>query len=137
MAGFKETFTKGLTTINMKTSNFMEESKLKTYISSLENEVHALEQGLGRTVYEKWKSGAEYKEGMEEVLTEIQSKYDAIEEQKKNIEKLHEEERQVLGSSQASAGAQQAAPSGIFCPACGAPNDPSYKFCCKCGSPLT
>lgn len=138
MAGFKESFTKGLTTINMKTSNFMEESKLKTYITSLENEISSLEQGLGRSIYEKWKSGEEYKEGMEEVLTKIQSKYDAIEEQKKNIAKLHEEEKQILGSSQAAAsGTQQAQPSGMFCPACGAPNDPSYKFCCKCGASLT
>jgi hypothetical protein len=67
---------------------------------------------------------------MEESLNAIQAKYDAIEEQKKNIEKLHEEEKQVLGTP------QQSAPSGRFCPACGAPNDPSYKFCCKCGKQL-
>ena len=32
MANLKDSFTKGLATINVKTSNFMEENKLKTYI---------------------------------------------------------------------------------------------------------
>lgn len=129
MAGFKESITKGITTINMKTSNFMEESKYKTHITSLENEINTLELNLGKTIFEKWKSGADYKEGIEDALNTIQSKYDAIDEQKRNIEKLHEEEKQILGN-------QPNQPTGKFCTKCGAPNDPNYKFCCKCGNPL-
>lgn len=152
MAGFKESITKGITTINMKTSNFMEESKYKTYITSLENEINTLKLNLGSTIYEKWKSGADYKEGIEEALNIIQSKYDAIEEQKRNIEKLHEEEKQILGNQQVQpvskaqqvppvqpvSGAQPVPPvSGtVFCSKCGAPNESNYKFCCKCGNPL-
>lgn len=137
MAGFKESFTKGITTINMKTSNFMEESKYKTYITSLENEINTLELNLGKSIFEKWKCGADYKEGIEEVLNTIQSKYDAIEEQKQNIEKLREQEKQILGTPQAGA-VPPVAPTGTgtFCTKCGAPNDPNYKFCCKCGAPL-
>lgn len=129
MAGFKESITKGITTINMKTSNFMEESKYKTHITSLENEINTLELNLGKSIFEKWKSGADYKEGIEDTLNTIQSKYDAIDEQKRNIEKLHEEEKQILGN-------QKNQPTGTFCTKCGAPNDPNYKFCCKCGNPL-
>jgi formate dehydrogenase maturation protein FdhE len=153
MAGFKESFTKGLTTINMKTSNFMEESKIKTHISSLENEINTIELNFGRSIFEKWKNGADYKEGMEETLNLINSKYMEIETQKQNIEKLHEEEKQVLGTQQAQPVApapgvqqaqpvapapetQQAAAQGKFCPACGSLNDPNYKFCCKCGNAL-
>lgn len=132
MAGFKESITKGITTINMKTSNFMEESKCKTYITSLENEINTLELNLGKTIYEKWKSGADYKEGIEDALNAIQSKFDAIEEQKHNIEKLREEEKQILGNQSN----QPSQPTGTFCTKCGAPNDPNYKFCCKCGNPL-
>jgi DNA mismatch repair ATPase MutS len=139
MAGFKESFTKGITTINMKTSNFMEESKIKTHISSLENEINAIELNLGKSIFEKWKNGEDYKEGYEETLTLIQSKYTEIETQKQNIEKLHEEEKQVLGTQPAApvpGTPQAAAQGGKFCPACGAPNDPNYKFCCKCGTAL-
>jgi formyltetrahydrofolate synthetase len=150
MAGFKESFTKGLTTINMKTSNFMEETKIKTHISSLENEINTIELNLGKSLFEKWKNGEEYKEGIEETLTLIQSKYDEIETQRQNIEKLHEEEKQVLGTQQTQSAqpaygapapevqqaAPQAAQGGKFCPACGAQNDPNYKFCCKCGTAL-
>ena len=132
MAGFKESITKGITTINMKTSNFMEESKYKTHITSLENEINTLELNLGKSIFEKWKSGADYKEGIEDALNTIQSKYDAIDEQKRNIEKLHEEEKQILGN-QTNPSNQ---PVGTFCTKCGAPNDANYKFCCKCGNPL-
>ena len=110
MAGLKESLTKGLTTINMKTSNFMEESKYKT-------------QG-----------GVDYKEGIEDALNTIQSKYDLIEEQRRNIEKLHEEEKQILGNQQSANTTPNAAT--VFCSKCGAPNDANYKFCCKCGNPL-
>ncbi len=36
MDSLKESFTKGIATLNVKTNNFMEESKCKTYISNLE-----------------------------------------------------------------------------------------------------
>ena len=39
MAGFKDKFSKGLTTINVKTNNFMEQTKINTYISTLETEI--------------------------------------------------------------------------------------------------
>jgi hypothetical protein len=162
MAGFKESLTKGLTTINMKTSNFMEESKIKTHISSLENEINSIELNLGKSIFEKWKNGENYQEGVEETLNLIQSKYAEIEAQKQNIEKLHEEEKQVLGTQQQAQpvapapGTQQAQPvqpaygapapevqqaapqaaQGKFCPSCGSLNDPNYKFCCKCGTAL-
>ncbi len=134
MAGLKESLTKGLTTINMKTSNFMEESKYKTHITSLENEIGMLEQNLGKSIYEKWKGGVDYKEGIEDALNTIQSKYDLIEEQRRNIEKLHEEEKQILGNQQSANTTPNAAT--VFCSKCGAPNDANYKFCCKCGNPL-
>lgn len=51
MASLKDTFTKGLTTLNVKTNNFMEESKCKTYITTLENEIAGLKQKLGDDIY--------------------------------------------------------------------------------------
>lgn len=35
MASISDSLTKGITTINVKTTNFMEQSKCKTYISTL------------------------------------------------------------------------------------------------------
>ena len=47
MASLKESLSKGITTINVKTNSFMEESKCKTYISTLEKEIQILKQNIG------------------------------------------------------------------------------------------
>ena len=46
MASLKESLSKGITTINVKTNSFMEESKCKTYISTLEKEIQILKQNM-------------------------------------------------------------------------------------------
>ena len=50
MASLKESLSKGITTINVKTNSFMEESKCKTYISTLEKEIQILKQNIGETM---------------------------------------------------------------------------------------
>lgn len=129
MASLKESFSKGITAINVKTSSFMEESKCKTYISTLEKEIQSLKQNIGEIVYSKATAGEDYKEAVAEIIQTIQGKYEEIEQQKKAIEQLAAEERQILGTA-------QTAESVKFCPKCGAQSAANYKFCSKCGSPL-
>ena len=134
MASLKDTFTKGLTTLNVKTNNFMEESKCKTYITTLENEIAGLKQKLGDDIYISWMNQGDLTAGVEETCKQIQNKYQEIEAQRLKIAQLQEEEKQILGA----APAQNAMPEGetIFCSQCGTKNSVNYKFCCKCGAPL-
>lgn len=134
MASLKDTFTKGLTTLNVKTNNFMEESKCKTYITTLENEIAGLKQKLGDDIYTSWMNQGDLTAGVEETCKQIQNKYQEIEAQRLKIAQLQEEEKQILGA----APAQNAMPEGetIFCSQCGIKNSVNYKFCCKCGAPL-
>lgn len=134
MASLKDTFTKGLTTLNVKTNNFMEESKCKTYITTLENEIAGLKQKLGDDIYTNWMNQGDLTAGVEETCKQIQNKYQEIEAQRLKIAQLQEEEKQILGA----APAQNAMPEGetIFCSQCGTKNSVNYKFCCKCGAPL-
>ena len=134
MASLKDTFTKGLTTLNVKTNNFMEESKCKTYITTLENEIAGLKQKLGDDIYTSWMNQGDLTAGVEETCKQIQNKYQEIEAQRLKIAQLQEEEKQILGA----APAQNAMPEGetIFCSQCGTKNSVNYKFCCKCGAPL-
>ena len=133
MANLKDSFSKGITALNVKTNNFMEENKCKTYITTLENEIRDLKTEIGASAYQKWVAGESYVESAEPILAQIKEKYLEIDRQKQKIEQLQMEEKQILGSQNASA------PAGNkkFCSQCGAPNEMNYKFCCKCGAPLS
>ena len=131
MANLKDSLSKGITALNVKTNNFMEENKCKTYMTTLENEIRDLKTEIGNTVYQKWVAGESYTEAIEPTLAQIKEKYMEIDRQKQKIEQLQMEEKQILGSQSAPAGNKK------FCSQCGAPNELNYKFCCKCGAPLS
>ena len=133
MASLKESITKSITTLNVKTNNFMEQSKYKTYISTLEDEIQKLKLQAGTIAYEKWNKGEDAKEETEAIFQQIAGKYKEIQVQQENIQKLYQQEQQILGT----AGNQgQPAAGGIFCSQCGTRNAENYRFCVKCGSPL-
>lgn len=136
MATIKDKFSKGLTTINVKTSTFMEQNKIKTYISTLEDEIKVLKAQVGETVYTKWAAGAFDVVCVEDALTRIKEKYAEIEVQKEKMEKLVIEEQQILGTSTEQPVVNAAAQGNVFCSSCGAANPANYKFCTKCGSAL-
>ena len=133
MANLKETFAKGLTTLNVKTNNFMEESKCKTYISTLEGEIKEIKIQIGNLTYEKWSMGESVGEEVELLLQKIKEKYAEIDVQKEKIARLSVEEKQILGTGSTP---QSQEASAIFCSQCGTQNAANYKFCCKCGAPL-
>lgn len=132
MASIKETFSKGITTINVKTNNFMEQNKIKTYISTLEKDISSLYNVIGEKIYEAWKNENVEISCVEEQLKEITEKYKEIEAQNQKLEQILIEERQILVGTQTDTLAQNR----IFCSQCGAENDSAYKFCVKCGRPL-
>lgn len=136
MEKLKQSLTKGITTLNVKTNNFMEESKCKTYISTLEKEIMDLKQAVGDKVYEKWTVGESAAEETEELLKCIKAKYEEIQMQREKMEKLQQEEQQILGTSGANSNAGQEE-AFIFCSQCGTRNAANYKFCRKCGVALS
>lgn len=133
MATFKDKFSKGLTTINVKTNNFMEQNKINTHISTMESEICDLKQQLGEEVYTKWLQNEFELSDVEEILNKIKEKYAEIEVQKGRIEQIIEEEQQILGTSQ---GQETPQTNTIYCSNCGTPSASNFKFCTKCGSPL-
>ena len=135
MASFKDTVTKGITTLNVKTNNFMEEAKCKTYISTLEEEIKKLKYQIGEVTYVGWSQGIDSKSGVESLLREISAKYQEIQLQKNKIENLSVEEQQILGNA-TSTQQQERNVGVIFCRQCGTQNVSTYKFCSKCGNQL-
>lgn len=140
MASLKDSLTKGLTTLNVKTSNFMEESKVKTYISNLEKEIKELKASIGNDAYEAWANGQEWTEGLEERFKLIKEKYDEIDVQNEKVVQLKQEEQKVLGTvnSNNNNANNSSAPQGdvVYCSKCGTANMNSSKFCKNCGNQL-
>ena len=131
MADLKESFSKGLTALNVKTSTFLEAKKIQTYISTLNNEIEALQKEIGRRAYEDWeKNGSISLSNIGEQLMEISKKKETIAQQKIAAEELEKKEQQILGT------ADNQKPSKIFCPNCGQSYDGPVKFCSKCGTKL-
>lgn len=133
MAGIKDSFSKGLATINVKTSNFMEENKLKTHISTLEAEIEKLKHSVAEIVYKKWEENTFTIQVVENELEAIKEKYALIEKIRTQINELSKKEKQILGSSE---GQKSGNTGKLFCTNCGAECKVGYKFCEKCGNKL-
>ena len=131
----KQGLSRQLTKINMKTSTFMEENKIKTYIATLESDIGNLKNQIVELGYNLWLDNKFDVEKLVPLYQEIAEKYRLIQEQEKLIQELEEKNRQVLGG-----GAQQAPPPGAaggnVCPQCGEVCVPNVNFCKKCGTKL-
>jgi len=136
MAGIKDSFSKGLATLNVKTSNFMEENKFKTGIATKEAEIAKLMAKIGEVLYENRENFSI--ELVQEDIDGITSRYEDIEEFKRQIEELAQVEKGILGEAPkpATAAAPEDNTPKVFCAECGAPNPANFKFCTKCGSQL-
>ena len=131
MATLKDSLNKGLTALNVKTNNFMEQTKCKTYISTLENEIRELKLQIGTIVYEKRINGEIIETSVDDLIEQIHGKHEEINVQQQRIAQIIQEEQNILGTAQH----HQDTPM-IFCSQCGGQNASNYKFCCKCGAPL-
>ena len=143
MADLKNTFSKGITVLNVKTANFLELNKIKTYIATLNADITALKSEVGSLVYENWKkNGAVELETIEEKLLLIREKEHQIQAQEEAAARLTEEEKQILGEQenkgQASVPASDVSLTEpvYTCPSCGQTYEQVYKFCRKCGTRL-
>lgn len=132
--GIKEGFSKQITKINMKTSSFLEENKIRTYINTLEGDIKELYIKAGQEAFNMWKMGSDNKEKMVSMLAEIDEKQKQIAEQEQMIKDLADRNKQVLGERETATSAQQA--NNIVCPNCGTNYPTGANFCRVCGTKL-
>lgn len=130
MDGIKSSFVKGITAINMKTNNFMEESKCKTYIATLDNEIKELKLRIGELAFDRWSNGQDFTQELQEYFQQIQQKMNEIQNQNEKIKQLELETRQVMGTA-------SQAPAVVYCKSCGTQNPVTHKFCIKCGTKMS
>ena len=132
MASFMNSVNKGIAAFSMKTSNFTEITKCKTYISTMEAENKKKKSDMGNVMYEMHKVGDKDYAKLENFCVEIDRRYQTIETQKEKIRQMEEEEKQILGNAPKVENSDGV----VFCGQCGTQNGNTYKFCVKCGSPL-
>lgn len=131
MADIKNAFSKGITALNMKTSNYLEETKIKTYINTLNEEIDAIKMDVANIAFHLWMNG-DFKmtPEMEDKFAQIKSRQEVIAQKQKEMEKLQEEEKQILGAGN---GVREGV---TYCTNCGAANNSVNRFCEKCGTPM-
>lgn len=155
MADIKNSFSKGLTVLNVKTSTFLELNKIKTYISNLNEEIAVIKKEIGEMVYQEWaKTGQVTTEYIEIKLQGIQNRMEIIRQQEEEAERINQKEKQILGAQDTpqtqmqpqqqqlqspnqyqEAAQPQADQELVFkCPGCGQDYDTAPKFCRKCGT---
>lgn len=137
MADLKDTFSKGITTINVKASTFLESNKIKVYIGNLTQEIVQLKQEIGDQVYRKWCQTQNVSlTDLQVKLTEIWKKEAMIQEQSKLAAELAEKERQILGHPLQNGRNGGEAGTGYICSCCGEQYDTPVNYCRKCGTKL-
>lgn len=141
---FKQQFSKQLTKVSMKTSGFLEENKINTYITTLEEDIKKLKSDAGDRLYTMWAQDTYNQDELQPMMESIREKLAQIEEQKQKLAELKQKDSQILGretkpaepAANAGAGAGAGDDTPLFCPNCGERTKPGAKFCRKCGTKL-
>lgn len=134
-ASIKNLFDKGIASVTVKSSTFLETSKLSNQINMAEGEIPRQKTLMGEAAYLAWCEQRDLLEVVTPYCQEIQSLEAQIAELQRKIAELKEESQKALGEEARPEGAP--APGGkAFCTACGTENAQGARFCCKCGNKM-
>lgn len=132
MAGLKDMLSKGVASVNVKTSNFMETNKIKTYINTLQDEINTIQNNIGVKTYQMWSAGEFDISKIEQELVKIKTNYEEITNQEIKIKEIEAEANKILGNQESV----QDLSDKIVCPSCGRANGKDSRFCVSCGTKL-
>lgn len=121
----KGSIDKSVATVSVKSNEFVETTKFKTQIATLEKEIEELQKTVGKGYYRKWCNEELDFEEINEVCGVIKAKEKEIENCRQEIENLQNESKKILSAED-----------GNKCPSCGAVNKENAKFCAGCGMKL-
>ncbi len=125
---FMDSVNKGLATLNVKTSNLMESSKIKAAIANKEAEIASLKTNIGETLFLNRNNFSMDMVSIQ--LSDIEERMAAIDQLKQQMKALEDAEKDIIGKASTSVSAK------IYCTQCGAPNDQGSHFCEKCGAKI-
>ena len=120
----KQTLDKSIAAVSVKSTEFVEVTKIRNQISALEKEMDSLKIQVGSVYYKQWKYADKKEEELAELCERIQEKEDAISDHLLNIDNLQKENEKKMKST-----------AGITC-SCGRMNLSDATFCASCGEKL-
>ena len=126
-------FSKQLTKINLKTSAFMEENKIDSYIASLQKEIGELKKRMGEMTYTLLKEDRLEASAFSSIMAEIDEREQRIAAESDRKRQLLARNQEILNSVK---GPQQNV-DFIFCRNCGNKMPRGAKFCTGCGTKLS
>ena len=121
----KGSIDKSVATVSVKSNEFVETTKFKTQIATLEKEIEELQKTVGKGYHRKWLNQESDFEEINEICVIIKAKEAEIESCKQEIKNLQNESKKILNAED-----------GNKCPSCGAVNKENAKFCAGCGMKL-
>lgn len=125
----KDSIDKGIVSVSVKSSTYLETEKLKTKVENITGKIKAASTEMGAAVYEQWKAGAVKMDYIETMCGHMKEMENEIAGYQTQIDKLEQEKAKILGEEHSKAGG---------CPCtCGYVNEPGAKFCVHCGNPLS
>lgn len=130
----KESIDKGIVSVSVKSSTYLEIEKLKTKAGNTAGKMDIAASEMGAAVYGQWKDGSVNMEYIETVCTHMRELEDEIAGYQAQIGQLEQEKAKILGGDGTVAGAAKNC-NGIACE-CGCVNEQGARFCVSCGKLL-
>lgn len=126
----KDSIDKGIISMSVKSSTYVETEKLKTKVENTAGKIKAASTEMGAAVYEQWKAGAVKMDYVETMCGHMKEMENEIAGYQAQIDKLEQEKAKILG-------ADESTEIGIvkIC-TCGCANGSAAKFCVQCGKTL-
>lgn len=122
---FKKSIDKGVATVSVKSSSMIEINKINVHMNSLTGKIANKKVELGETVYNMYVENNPNQEVIEAICEEIVSLNHQYKEKAKEIEKIKQEEVEILGTDKTE----------IKC-SCGQIVPEGYSFCTSCGAKI-
>lgn len=146
----KDTFDKSVATVSVKSESLVESSRTKAALNNTQKRLDAALNELGRVAFSQWQNNCLTQESVAEQCQQVQQLAQEVESLSRRIEKIKEEENNILGASKKTTfrtpvnaaspivqrAPQSAAPEGAvcYCSNCGKKLDADARFCDECGA---
>lgn len=122
---------KGIASVGVRSSTYLETGKLKTKIETLVGDMEEAFKEMGKTIYVQWKEDTLKVESIETMCGHIKEMEEEVSSYQEQIERLEKERARLLErAEQGKKGATRTC-------ACGYENEPSARFCVQCGNALS